>query len=235
MREIRPSGSPSGEWKRTDRSRWGVATVFRPATLVVHRNVRTAPLLDSTNNASVKPASSWFSPTLREIFPEGLSRENRGKTNASNSKCGIRSAECHEVRTVGIQSPVILTVNLQKIFPEAQIRENRGKTNDKIEIWLAATRRLCAAERLLAGSAPLRKAFASRLSISLRKILPEASSQVTRGNGPLTRFFVRRIHSDHFQQTLIDQIKYVSVLIEVELASEEGGLLALQQVEIVGR
>ncbi len=102
----------------------------------------------AVDNASVRPTSSWFSPTLREIFPEGLSRENRGKTNASNSKCGIRSAECHEVRTVGIQSPVILTVNLVEIFPQGQTRENRGETDGQLS---RSHSRLSLRERRLLG------------------------------------------------------------------------------------
>ncbi len=54
---------------------------------------------------------------------------------------------------------------LREIFPEGRFQLFRGKTRDaKTKILLAATRRLCAAERFLAESAPLRKAFASRLT-----------------------------------------------------------------------
>ncbi len=45
------------------------------------------------SECGINAGTQGFSLTLQEIFPEGLTQENRGKTHGRNSECGIRSEE----------------------------------------------------------------------------------------------------------------------------------------------
>ncbi len=60
-----------------------LAAMRRPCA-AEHLSRRDAPLREAfasrPTRCALKPVSSWFSPTLLEIFPQGLSREIRGKT-----------------------------------------------------------------------------------------------------------------------------------------------------------